>query len=244
MQPREVAASSVCAALYAGVGYLTYLGIFTPVIGVVRFWPAVVIPAIFGVLFGPMVGGIGAAIGIFISDIVIHGNALLSLSVGVTSNFVAFYLIGYLSRKRFNWMRTILGLGGGCVIITVIAYLMSKMLVLKEVAWLFIGVCIGSYLLIIVFGYLWPEWRSYGVGSVIGLGVGSSIVGFGVWAFSQLFVLPSNEFQLPLYASLIWFVWTFSTEIPFLIVIVPPVLRVCYKVFPVLAPQQEAYKTT
>jgi len=30
------------AALYASVGYLTYLGLFTPIFGTVRFWPAVI----------------------------------------------------------------------------------------------------------------------------------------------------------------------------------------------------------
>jgi uncharacterized membrane protein len=57
--------TSLNATLYTVIGYLTYSGI---VIMGVRFWPAVVIPAVFTVLFGPIVGGVGAAIGIFISD--------------------------------------------------------------------------------------------------------------------------------------------------------------------------------
>ena len=48
------------AALYASVGYLTYLGLFTPIFGTVRFWPAVVVPALFSILFSPWIGGIGA----------------------------------------------------------------------------------------------------------------------------------------------------------------------------------------
>ena len=60
-------------ALYAGIGLLTYLGIFAPIVGVVRFWGlAVVVPAIFAALFGPFVGGVGASIGVFISDMVLQ----------------------------------------------------------------------------------------------------------------------------------------------------------------------------
>ena len=65
--------------------------------GEVRFWPQVVIPAVFAVIFGPWVGGFGAALGIFVNDLVLGGNPLLSLLAGVTSNFVAFWLIGYIA---------------------------------------------------------------------------------------------------------------------------------------------------
>lgn len=231
--------SGVCAALYAAVGYLTYLGLFAPVVGVVRFWPSVVIPGAFAVLFGPLTGAIGAAIGIFLSDMMIHGNALLSITVGVPANFAGFYLLGYIARKKLNWTKTLLGLGVGCLIVVIIAYLLMGLLLSSQIALLFIGVCAVSYFLVIAVGYFWPEWRSYGVASVIGLGVGSTIIGFGVWAFSQYFVLPTQEFQLPLYASLIWLVWTFSTEIPFLITIVPPILKACYRAFPSLALSRE-----
>ena len=61
--------TGMSATLYAIVGYLTNLGVVSPVVGVVRFWPSVIVPATFAVLFGPWVGGISAAIGIFISDI-------------------------------------------------------------------------------------------------------------------------------------------------------------------------------
>ncbi|RLE80596.1 MAG: hypothetical protein DRJ36_02085, partial [Thermoprotei archaeon] len=113
MKTVDLVATGVCGVLYAVVGYLTYLGIFCPVVGVVRFWPVVVIPAVFSVLFGPIAGGVGAAIGIFISDMLVHGNALLSVTVGVTSNFTCFYLIGVLSRMDMNWgrVRAVSGVG-------------------------------------------------------------------------------------------------------------------------------------
>ena len=94
---KDLALCAMNGALYATVGYTTYLGI---VVFGVRFWPAVVAPATFSVLFGPMVGGVGASIGIFIADMLTHGMALLSLSVGVPANFACFYIIGLLSGQE------------------------------------------------------------------------------------------------------------------------------------------------
>jgi uncharacterized membrane protein len=102
MKALNVAMIGICAALYAVVGRLTDLGI---TVGGVAFWPAAVIPAVFAVLFGPWTGGIGAAIGIFIRDMLFHGDALLSLSAGVTANFAGFFIIGYVSRTNLNWKK-------------------------------------------------------------------------------------------------------------------------------------------
>jgi hypothetical protein len=96
MRTRDVALSAVSGALYAIVGVYTYFGI---TFYGVRFWPAVVIPGIFAALYGGLVGGTGAAIGIFISDVMTHGNAFLSIAVGVPANFLCFYLIGFLCQK-------------------------------------------------------------------------------------------------------------------------------------------------
>ncbi len=104
---------------------------------------------------------------------------------------------------------------------------------------LFVGVCLFSVILTLIIYVLWPKWRSYGIGSIFGLGVGSAIIGIGVWAFSQFFMLPSGEFQMPLYTSVIWFLWTFCTEIPFLVVLVPPILKACFIAFPSLKPDLE-----
>lgn len=96
MRTKDVALSAVSGALYAVVGIYTYFGI---TFYGVRFWPAVVIPGIFSALYGGLVGGIGAAIGIFISDVMTHGNAFLSIAVGVPANFLCFYLMGFLTEK-------------------------------------------------------------------------------------------------------------------------------------------------
>jgi uncharacterized membrane protein len=264
MRGVQVAESAVCAALYAVTGYIMYLflPITTPGVGIVRFWPNVVVPAIFAVLFGPLVGAIGASVGIFISDVLIHGDPLLSLCVGVTSNFVGFYLIGYVSRKNVDWTK-LLALSSMIVMavslgsLVTVSYVTIPQIIenrlMNPVDFealmgginpivnglnLFNGVMIGAFFVALATMYFRPEWRNYQAGSVVGLGVGSAIVGFGVWAYSQIFFLPAavgGGFQLPLYASLLWLLWTFATEIPFLVIFGPPLLAACYKAFPSLS---------
>lgn len=237
----DVALSGICGALYGVIGYIIYLiiPITAPGIGIVRFWPPVVIPAVFAVLFGPLVGGTGAAIGIFISDMLIHQDPFLSLTAGVTSNFVGFYLIGYISKQSLDWTKMIafssIVFLIGC---TSLEYILLTYVSLSA-AILFIGLSIASYSIAIAVGYLWPEWRSYGIASVTGLGVGSTIIGIVVWAYSQFFYLPAavgGGFQLPFYVAFIWLIWVFATEIPFLVILGPPILKSCYKAFPSLAP--------
>jgi uncharacterized membrane protein len=245
----EVAMMGICAASYAVIGRLTDLGIVAPVVGVVAFWPAAVIPAIFAVLFGSWVGGIGAGIGIFMRDMLFHGDALLSLSAGVTSNFVAFFLIGYFSRRKLDWQKIVLGLGIGFLIVGLGTFVSTVFLPSESSAFtglsptnsmlLFVGVSAGSLILIGVIVRFWPEWKNYGIASVIGLGVGSTIIGFVLWLFSQFLSLPGGFSDAPTYFILLWIVWTFATEIPFLMAIGPPVLKACYKAFPSLAPQRE-----
>ena len=239
MKTREVISIGINAALYAGLGYLTHLGLFTPVIGVVRFWPSVIIPAVFSILYGPLAGGIGAAIGVFISDMMIHGNPILSLLVGVTSNFSAFYILGWIGRKKVTKLQLISGLALGCMLAITSFWLYTIELLDFATSMLFVGLCLFSVILTLIIYYLWPNWRSYGIGSIIGLGIGSAIIGIGVWAFSQFFILPSGDFQMPLYSSVIWFLWTFCTEIPFLVALVPPILKACYTAFPNLKPDLE-----
>ena len=254
MKPTEIAESAVCGALYAITGYIIYmfLPITTPGIGIVRFWPNVVVPAVFAVLFGPLVGGLGAAIGIFISDLLIHGDPLLSISAGVTANFLGFYLLGYLSRKNVDWTKLIAVSSIGCLIVSVgslatVSYVAIPLIVNGGLTDqinvtinglnLFTAIIVAAFIVAVAIGYLWPEWRNYELGSVLGLLVGSTIIGIVVWAYSQIFVLPAavgGGFQLPFYAALIWLVWVFATEIPFLILLGPPILKACQHAFPSL----------
>lgn len=247
MRTLEVAMIGVCAALYAVVGRLTDFGI---TVGGVAFWPAAVIPAIFAVLFGPLTGGIGAAIGIFIRDMLFHGDPLLSLSAGVTSNFAAFFLLGYVARTNFNYKKLVTStiIAG----IVIVAGLLLPTILLPTESTLFTGLStsdsimlfaaavIISIAVITIVAKFWQEWRSYVVGSVIGAGIGSTIIAVVVWTYSQLFFSPTGYFKAPIASSFIpiIFVWTFATEIPFILLVGPPVIKACYKAFPSLKPEQ------
>jgi len=228
----KVVLTALNAALYAVVGYLTFLGIFAPVLGVVRFWPGVFVPAVFAVLFGPLVGGLGAAIGIFISDMVIHGNALLSLTAGVPANFVMFSLIGYISRRRLRMRPRWLFLTITLVIVVLLMGVSQLLPWTSGEAWVWIVIGGASGVILAVIGVVWPRWIQYQVAATIGNLVGSLIVGFGVWVFSQFFLLPSGERTLPLIAAYMWTVWTFMNQIPFLTILVPPIAKAALTALP------------
>ena len=233
----------ICAAVYAMVGRLTDLGI--TFIGV-AFWPAVVIPAIFAVLYGPWVGGVGAAVGIFVRDMLFHGDPLLSLTAGVTSNFAMFFIIGYVSRKGLGWKKLALSMTLAGVIVAAGLLLPTLLLPAEfasftglstwEIVSIFVLTVVLSLTAILIVSRRWSEWRSFGVGSVIGQGVGALIVAIGVWGYSQLFYSATGYFKQPVQASLvpIIFVWTFVTEIPFVLLVGPPVIKACYRAFPSL----------
>jgi uncharacterized membrane protein len=250
MKAQDVAMIGICAALYAVIGRLTDLGL---TFAGVAFWPAAVIPAVFAVLFGPWTGGIGAAIGIFIRDMLFHGDPLLSLSAGVTANFVGFFLIGYVSRTNLDWKKTSISAIIGGIIIAIglllptillpsesVAYFNSKFSSL-EVTLLFALTVVASLLIMIAVARFWPEWRNYAVGSTIGLGLGSTIIAIVVWAYSQVFFAPTGYFTAPISSLFIpiIFVWTFATEIPFILLLGPAIIKACYKAFPSLRVSQK-----
>jgi len=247
MRALEIAMIGVCAALYAVVGRLTDFG-FT--VGGVAFWPAAVIPAIFAVLFGPWTAGIGAAIGIFIRDVLFHGDPLLSLSAGVTANFVGFFLVGYISRRNLDWKKIIISVVFSGVIVASsflvpMAFPVESGIVANlspsDAILLFFAVVAGSMLLIVAIARFWPQWRNFGAGSVIGLGVGAAIISIAVWVYSQVFFSASGYFKSPLSPIFIpvIFVWTFASEIPFILLLGPPVIKACQRAFPSLKPSQQ-----
>lgn len=247
MRASQVAMIGVLAALYAVVGRLTDLGIVAPVVGVVAFFPAAVIPAIFAVLCGPWTAGTGAGIGIFIRDMLFHGNALLSLTVGVPANFFGFFIIGFIAQKQLDWRKVTIGWIVGVIIVALGVGASTVLLPSESVGFtglstldsllLFLGVSAGSLIVIVAVSRFWPEWKNYGVASVIGLGVGSTIIGVFLWVYSQFLPLPGGFQFLPSYVILLYIVWTFTTEIPFIMVIGPPVLKACFKAFPNLVPK-------
>ena len=231
----------ICAALYAVIGLLTSFGLS---LGGVAFWPAVVIPAIFAVLFGPWVGGTGAAIGIFIRDLLYHGDPLLSLSAGVTSNFTMCFLIGYISNTNLSRRKLSLSVVIGGILI--VAGVLLPTLLLPTESSLFTGLTsseIASILLVIVaisilavvFMFKFKiEWRNFSVGTLIGQGVGATIVAITVWIYSNLFSSPNGYFKSPISTSFVplIFVWTVATEIPFVLLLGPPIIKACHRAFP------------
>lgn len=102
----EVTLSATCAALYAMGSYLT--AYTSSPWGSGQFRPAVVIPAVFSTLFGPWIGGVGAAVGTLIADSAKHGFPYIpSLVAAVPGNFIGWYLFGLLMKKEFSWERFI-----------------------------------------------------------------------------------------------------------------------------------------
>lgn len=228
MKALSVAALALDAALYVVFGYIFYsvLPLQAPGLGTVRFWPQVIVPAVFAALFGPWVGGVGAAIGIFINDMLLGGNPLLSLMAGVTSNFAMFWLIGFISKKSVNWKIPSVTFGVITAILVWIAYVYLP----SEQMLLFSSVIIASFVILAVVLRFAPKWRGFEVGSTTGLLIGSSIIGATVPIFNQFFApVPAS---ITAYAVFGFLLWTFASEIPFLLILGPPILQACYQAFP------------
>jgi hypothetical protein len=222
----DVATLALNAALYAALGYIFFavLPLTTPGLGTVRFWPQVVIPAVFAAVFGPWVGGLGAGIGIFINDMFIHGNALLSLTAGVTSNIAMFAIIGYFSPKKIGWKLPAIGFGA---VTAFLAWLSLTVLAPSDtgfqIQYLAAGIVIAFYAFYLIVLLLASNWRSYATGCMLGLLVGSAIIGVVVPLVMQMPLVPT---------SLIYFVWTFATEIPFLLLLGPPIIKAVKRALP------------
>jgi hypothetical protein len=101
-----VARIAMCAALYAVVNGLTApLG--TPW-GVGQFRPGVVIPAIFAITSGTVVGAVGAGLGSLVGDILFlvpagQTTPLLAVAAGLPGNFVGFLVFGWIANRFKSW---------------------------------------------------------------------------------------------------------------------------------------------
>jgi hypothetical protein len=214
------------AALYVALGIL--VSTIIPLnFGGVRFWPQVIIPAVFAAIFGPWVGGLGAAVGIFMSDIALGGSPVLSLMAGITSNFIGFWLLGYIANKKINPQKSSLIYGALTVVAAVIAYVYTNLLSL--------GIIIGCYAVFLTIIWIRKKWASYELGSVVGLLVGSLIIGMMVPVYAAIFAPGSTVFPVLTDAGILaLFTWTFVTEIPFMLVLGPPIIEAIHKAFPTL----------
>jgi len=239
LKPIDITMTITCAVLYTVVGYLSHMGIVSPVVGVVRFWPAVIVPAVFAALFGPWVGGVGAAIGIFISDMTYgHHIAFLSLFAGVPSNFLGFFIVGYLANKNLGWKHLGSGIAGAFIIAFLIGYLYFINVISINILAIFLAMTMISSIIIVVAGLKFPEWKSFETGCVAGLFIGSAWIGITLVIYSFFFSLPLTfepfTRNAPLYAGALWMVWTFCSEIPFMLLLGPPILKACYNAIPSL----------
>jgi uncharacterized membrane protein len=236
----DIAATAINGGLYAALGVIFYyvLPITAPGIGTVRFWPPVIVPAVFAALFGPWVGSVGAMMGIFVSDMLIHGNPVLSLMAGVTSNFAGFFLVGYLAKGNTQWKIPLAFFGlVSALLIAVTQFVLVPQALLSQVEGLvFSVVIVASYVVLSIVALSSEKWRSYEVGCMVGLLIGAAIIGLMVPVFSQIFIMPGQTLLTPLAVSAgLWYlVWTFATEILFMIVLGPPILEACYRAFPTL----------
>ncbi len=232
--------TAINAALYAIVGVLsaplpTFFGI--------RIWPQVFVPASFAVLFGPWTGGVGAAIGIFLADVIYgHHDALLSLLVGVPANFLGFYVIGWLTQRNHGkLMKNIL-------------FLFSLLIPILLAVYGLYYISEGTSAAQIVLGFVWlvgipavaiialkairSRWADFEMAASIGLGFGSVIIGVGLVAYSSIFALPSvlglGGEPLPITFIYGATAFTYLTEILALVVVTPVVVTACRAAFPSL----------
>jgi hypothetical protein len=98
-----------------------------------------------------------------------------------------------------------------------------------------------SAVLFVLISKRWPEFRSFGIASVISHSIGAAIVSIAVFRYSQFFFGAGQYFksQVPVTFVPIIFVWTFVTEIPFVLLLSPPIIKVCRSAFPFLRRQNE-----
>jgi len=235
----RLASTAMNAAVYAGVGALWT--VFPVTVYGIRFWPQVFVPAAFSVLFGAWTGGVGAAIGIFLADVIYgHHDALLSLLVGVPSNFLGFFIIGWLSNRnqspatRRTLIMTSLLIpvvlaGYGIYLVAGPTLFATAQLLLAFVGLIVVVAILGSTV-------IRNRWANFEAAASIGLGIGSLIIGMGLVAYSSVFTLPSVVGKGPFPISVIYAATTFTylSEIPFLILLTPPIVAACRAAFPSL----------
>jgi len=231
----DIVVIAISAALYAVFGIVTagfnFLG--------VGFLPAVVIPAVFAVLYGPWVGGLSAAIGIFIRDMAVHGIPALSLSAGVPANFIVFFLIGYIACRNISLKKALAGITIAAVglIVPAVVFLPDFVALtgLSSEAFLltFVLTVVVSLATIAAVSIRFKEWRSYAIGAVVGQLAGAALLSVTVWIVSPYFL---DYFGVPFAAIYIipLFAWTVATEVPFVLLAGPPIIKACYRAFPSL----------
>jgi hypothetical protein len=236
-----LATTAANAALYAAVGALWT--VFPITVFGVRFWPQVFVPGTFAILFGPWAGGVGDAIGIFLADVIYgHHDALLSLIVGVPSNFLGFFIIGWIAHKSLSSVvKRILLFVSLLIPIALAAYgivLLADPTGFSNPQILVSIVGLIAVTTIVGLTVLRNRWANFETAASIGLGVGSVWIGLGIVAYSSIFALPAvlglGSSSLPVTFAYGTIAFTYLTEIPFLLLLTPPVVAACRAAFPSL----------
>jgi hypothetical protein len=243
----QLATTAINAALYAAIGALWT--VFPITVYGVRFWPQVFVPGTFAVLFGPWTGGVGAAIGIFLADVIYgHHDALLSFLVGVPSNFLGFFIIGWIANRSLaRGMKQILLIVSllfpialavyGIVLLAVPAGFNSPQFVVAAIGLIAVVAILGLTV-------MRNRWANLEAASSIGLGIGSIWIGVGIVAYSSLFALPTvlglGSGALPFTFAYGTIAFTYLSEIPFLLLLTPPVVAASKAAFPNLATNLQA----
>jgi hypothetical protein len=90
-----------------------------------------------------------------------------------------------------------------------------------------------SFVIIGVVAIRWRQWRSFAIAAVVGQAAGAGLLSVTIWAVSPLFL---SYFKTPVGVTFVLplFVWTFATEIPFVLLVGPPIIKTCYRAFPSL----------
>jgi hypothetical protein len=120
----SLARMAMCAALYAVVNGIT-APIGTPW-GVGQFRPGVVVPAIFAITSGTMVGAVGAGVGSLVGDILFlvplgQTSYILAVGAGLPGNFVGFLLFGLIVNRYKSWSAFAVGSAASLLVGNLIA---------------------------------------------------------------------------------------------------------------------------
>ena len=102
-----------------------------------------------------------------------------------------------------------------------------------------LGVLVAIVIVLVAVPYLVrSSWADVQAASSIGLGVGSAIIGFGIVAYSSFVVMPQvlglGSSPLPVVFAYGATLWTYMSEIPFLLILTPPIVKAVRAALPSL----------
>jgi hypothetical protein len=104
----------------------------------------------------------------------------------------------------------------------------------------FLVAVIGLVAVVAILGFtvIRNRWANFQTAASIGLGVGSVWIGFGIVGYSSLFTLPSilglGNGALPFTFAYGTIAFTYLSEIPFLLLLTPPIVAASRAAFPSL----------